>query len=80
MMKFSEGDVVSHRGTEESLGLVVGTMPAYPSEDSVIRDISGNSYQVYWSVAPEGERDLDEAWYPEEHIKKALTGGKRSYP
>lgn len=80
MMKFEEGDVVSHRTNDNSLGLVVATMPAYPSEDSVIRDISGNSYQVYWSVAPPGEQDLDEAWYPEEHIVKALTEGRRPYP
>ncbi len=80
MMKFEEGDVVAHKSHEESLGLVVGTMPAYPSEDSVIRDISGNSYQVYWSVAPPGEQDLDESWYPEEQIVKALKEERRPYP
>ena len=70
MMKFEEGDVVSHRTNDNSLGLVVATMPAYPSEDSVIRDISGNSYQVYWSVAPPGEQDLAE----DEEVEREQEG------
>ena len=78
-MKFEEGDVVKHRAHTGTLGLVVESMPAYPAEDSVIRDISGNSYQVFWSQAPPGENDLDEAWYPEEQLQQALQTG-RAYP
>jgi len=75
MMKFEEGEVVYHRSEEDSVGLVISTMPAYPTEDACIRDISGNSYQVYWSIAPPGENDLDECWYPEEHIERINKQG-----
>jgi hypothetical protein len=68
MMKFDEGDVVKHISAPDTVGLVIEAMPAYPSEDAVIRDISGNNYQVYWSIAPPGDTDLDENWYPEEHL------------
>lgn len=68
MMKFEMGDVIKHKSDENSVGLIIELMPAYPSEDSVVRDISGNSYQVYWSIHPPGDIDLDECWYPEEHI------------
>ena len=70
MMKFETGEVVKHKSAEDSVGLIIEVMPAYPAEDSVIRDISGNSYQVYWSIHPPGDNDLDECWYPEEHIER----------
>ena len=68
-MQYKIGDVIKHKGHERSVGLVVEVMEAY-STDDIIRHMSGNSYQVYWTVGPPGDNDLDECWYPEEHLIK----------
>lgn len=75
MMKFLNGDVVKHKAHDDTVGLVVETVPAYPEEDNCLRNISGNSYQVFWSQSPPGETDLEECWYPEEQIQLAFAKG-----
>ena len=71
-MKYDVGDVVTHASDENTIGLVVEIMPAWENPDGVHfkRHMSGNQYQVYWTICPAGDRDLDECWYPEEHVTK----------
>ena len=69
-MKYKIGDVISHKSNLETIGLVVETVAAWkaPSDLHFKRHLSGNQYQVYWTIHPPGDVDLDECWYPEEHI------------
>ena len=68
-MKYKLGDVVTHLAHADTVGLVVETMEPFPRQD-VVRLMSGNQYQIYWTICPPGDVDLDECWYPEEHINK----------
>ena len=71
-MKYKLGDVVTHIGHADTVGLVVELMEAWQAPDDVHfkRHLSGNQYQIYWTICPPGDVDLDECWYPEEHINK----------
>ena len=68
-MKYKVGDVIFHLSDPATIGLVVETMEAYRTDD-IIRLMSGNQYQIYWTIHPAGDSDLDECWYPEEHINR----------
>jgi len=71
-MKYKLGDVVTHLAHPDTVGLIVELMEAWQAPDGVHfkRHLSGNSYQIYWTICPPGDVDLDECWYPEEHVNK----------
>ncbi len=70
-MKFKNGDVIYHRSDQNTIGLVVESMEAWAPPETVHfkRHLSGNQYQIYWTICPKGDNDLDECWYPEEHLE-----------
>ena len=72
LLKYRVGDVIRHRSHQDTVGLVIETMDAWRPPESVHfkRHLSGVQYQVYWTVCPAGDTDLQECWYPEEHISK----------
>ena len=69
-MKYKVGDAVSHQSNKETMGLVIESMAAWRPPEGVHfkRHLSGVQYQIYWTIHPAGDHDLDECWYPEEHI------------